>query len=123
MMPMIPGLTDDPAAIESVIRAGRRAGAAGIWWRSLFLKPAAAKRFIPFIHANYPDASERIDLFYERATYAPTAYDEYLRGIFDPLRRKYGYDPAAMRGEEMSGQETPSPKKPSPEQLTLIARG
>jgi DNA repair photolyase len=123
MMPMIPGLTDDPSAIESVIRAGRRAGAAGIWWRSLFLKPAAAKRFIPFIRANYPDGRERINLFYERATYAPTAYDEYLRGIFDRLRRKYGYDPAAVRGEEMGGQETPSPKKPAPEQLTLIARG
>ena len=87
----------------------------------MFLKPAAAKRFIPFIRAHYPNASERIDLFYERATYAPTAYDEYLRGIFDRLRRKYGYDPVAVRGEEMSGQETPKPKKAVPEQLTLIA--
>ncbi|HVA80930.1 MAG TPA: radical SAM protein, partial [Candidatus Binataceae bacterium] len=29
MMPMIPGLTDDPAAIESVIRMARKAGAEG----------------------------------------------------------------------------------------------
>jgi DNA repair photolyase len=122
MMPMIPGLTDEPSAIESVIREGRRAGAAGIWWRSLFLKPAAARRFIPFVQANYPDASERINLFYERATYAPTAYDEYLRGIFDPLRRKYGYDPQAIRGEEMSEEVQPRPNRAAPEQLALIAR-
>ena len=121
MMPMIPGLTDEPSAIESVIRAGRRAGAAAIWWRPLFLKPAAAKRFIPFIHANYPDAVERINLFYERATYAPTAYDEHLRGIFDRLRRKYGYDPNAVRGEEMSKSDEPRPHRSAPEQLTLIA--
>ena len=38
MMPMIPGLTDDPAAIENVIRAARRANASGVWWRSLFLE-------------------------------------------------------------------------------------
>src|SRR5690349_15451837 len=40
MMPMIPGITDAPAAIESVIRAAQRAGASSVWWRSLFLKPA-----------------------------------------------------------------------------------
>ncbi|HTT77149.1 MAG TPA: radical SAM protein [Candidatus Binataceae bacterium] len=121
MMPMIPGLTDEPMAIESVIRAGRRAGAAGIWWRSLFLKPAAARRFIPFIRANYPSASDRINLFYERAAYAPTAYDEHLRGIFDRLRRKYGYDPGAVRGEEITEANASRPEGTAPKQLTLIA--
>jgi DNA repair photolyase len=120
MMPMIPGLTDDAAAIESVIRAGHNAGAAGIWWRSLFLKPAAARRFIPFIRANYPEANERIDLFYDRATYAPAAYDEYLRGIFDRLRRKYGYDPGAVRGEEMNSDDGPLARRVAPEQLALL---
>src|SRR6202171_6112214 len=42
LMAMIPGLTDDPASIENVIRGARRANASGVWWRSLFLKPAAA---------------------------------------------------------------------------------
>jgi DNA repair photolyase len=123
MMPMIPGLTDEPSAIESVIRAGRRVGAAAIWWRSLFLKPAAARRFIPFIRENYPNASERINLFYERATYAPTAYDEHLRGIFDRLRRKYSFDPGTVRAEEMSESGEPRPYRLAPEQLSLIAKG
>ncbi len=85
MMPMIPGLTDSPAAIESVIRAARRSGAAGVWWRSLFLKPAAARRFVPFIRDNFPDQAARIDDFYARATYAPRVYDDQLRTIFDRL--------------------------------------
>jgi len=119
MMPMIPGLTDDPAAIESVIRAGRRAGAAAIWWRSLFLKPAAAKRFVPFVRANYPSSDPRIRAYYERATYAPSAYDEYLRGIFDRLRRKYGYDPTAIRGEEMDDRGDQRQNRTPPMQLQL----
>lgn len=121
MMPMIPGLTDDAPAIESVIRAGRNAGAFGIWWRSLFLKPAARRRFIPFIRANYPEANERINLFYERATYAPVAYDEYLRSIFDRLRCKYGYDPAAVRGEEVNAADERAAHQPPPEQLSLLS--
>jgi DNA repair photolyase len=97
MMPMIPGLTDAPAGIESVIRAARRAGAANVWWRSLFLKPAAARRFIPFIRENFPEHAARIDELYGRSTYVPRAYDEHLSAIFERLKRKHGYDPEADR--------------------------
>jgi DNA repair photolyase len=91
MMPVIPGLTDTPSAIESVVRAARRAGASAVWWRSLFLKPAAARRFIPFIKEHFPEVTERIDEFYARAVYAPRGYDERLGAIFDRMRAKYGF--------------------------------
>ncbi len=88
---MIPGLTDEPAAIESVIRGAHRAGAVGVWWRSLFLKPAAARRFIPFVKERFPHLSERIDAFYAHAEYAPHAYDERMGRLFDRLRARYGF--------------------------------
>ena len=91
MMPMIPGLTDAPVAIEGVIRATRRAGASGIWWRSLFLKPAAARRFLPFIKENFPAARKRFAEWYSRSAYPPRSYDESLQPIFDYLKRKYGF--------------------------------
>jgi DNA repair photolyase len=91
MMPMIPGLTDTPTAIESVVRAARRAGANAVWWRSLFLKPAAARRFIPFIKEHFPEVAPRIDEFYARAVYAPRGYDEKLGAVFDRIRAKYGF--------------------------------
>jgi DNA repair photolyase len=91
MMPVIPGLTDAPAAIESVVRAARRAGASAVWWRSLFLKPSAARRFIPFVKEQFPEVAERIDEFYARAVYAPRGYDERLGTIFDRMRAKYGF--------------------------------
>ncbi len=91
MMPMIPGITDDATAIEHVIREARRAGATGVWWRALFLKPAAAARFLPFVRASLPERAARIEEYYARATYPPRVYDDYLRTIFDRLRPKYGF--------------------------------
>jgi DNA repair photolyase len=91
MMPMIPGLTDDPAAIENVIRTARRAGADGVWWRSLELRPAAARRFVPFIAANFPHLKERIADYYDHSRYAPAAYDDRMRAIFDRIRRRHGF--------------------------------
>ncbi|HXR23793.1 MAG TPA: radical SAM protein [Candidatus Binataceae bacterium] len=119
MMPMIPGLTDGPTAIESVIRAAQRAGAVNVWWRSLFLKPAASRRFVPFIRENFPEQTARIDDFYGRATYAPRAYDDHLRTIFDRLKRKYGYDLDASR-EHGSMREAASSPAIAPRQFELM---
>jgi DNA repair photolyase len=106
MMPMIPGLTDAPAAIEGVIRAARRVGAAGVWWRSLFLKPAAARRFLPFVRENFPAEQKRFAEWYSRSAYPPRSYDDNLRPILDYLKRKYGFNPNDERedtGEEDQG--------------------
>jgi DNA repair photolyase len=108
MMPMIPGLTDAPAAIEGVIRAARRAGASGVWWRSLFLKPAAARRFLPFIKENFPADQKRLAEWYSRSAYPPRSYDDSLQPIFDYLKQKYGFnsrgkDEASAEIEQASG--------------------
>jgi DNA repair photolyase len=115
MMPVIPGLTDEPAAIEHVIRAARRAGASGVWWRSLFLRPAAARRFIPFMKERFPHLGGRIDAFYAHAAYPPRAYDERMGAVFDRLRRKYGFPESRER--DMSA--SPARAEP-PEQLSLM---
>jgi DNA repair photolyase len=107
VMPVIAGLTDAPTGIEAVIRAAKRAGASGVWWRSLFLKPAAARRFIPFVAENFPQLRERIDEFYGRSTYAPKSYDERISALFDRLRRKHGF---AVDAERHPTVEAPRPR-------------
>jgi DNA repair photolyase len=93
MAPISPGITDVPAGIEAVIKAARRAGASGVWWRTLFLKPAAARRFLPFIQQNFPAEHKRFAEWYSRSVYPPRSYDESLRPIFDKLKQKYGFNP------------------------------
>jgi len=109
MMPMIPGITDAPAAIESVIRAARRAGALAVWWRSLFLKPAAARRFLPFINENFPAEQKRFGEWYSRSAYPPRSYDDSLQPIFVRLKRKYGFDSNDEREDAQHTDETSGP--------------
>jgi DNA repair photolyase len=113
MMPMIPGLTDAPSNVESVIAAARRHGAADVHCRSLFLKPSAAKRFLPFIEQHFPQLAERMKQRYGASTYGPRAYDQQLEALVDRLKRKYGYPVAGARRSE--------PPKPTPRasQLSL----
>lgn len=107
MMPMIAGLTDQPASIESVIRAARAAGAADVWWRALFLKPAAARRFIPFIEQSFPHLAARMNEFYGRSTYPPRSYDDWLSAIFVRLKRKHSF----IAGNERGQPAAPAPRR------------
>jgi DNA repair photolyase len=108
MMPMIPGITDAARAIEGVIRAARLAGASGLWWRTLFLKPAAARRFLPFISENFPAELEHYTEWYSRSAYAPHGYDDSLRALFDRLKRKYGFEQVEREDGRENGQSLQS---------------
>jgi DNA repair photolyase len=103
MMPMIPGLTDGAAAVENVIAAARRHGAADVHSRTLFLKPSAARRFLPFIEGHFPELAERMKKQYGSSTYGPRAYDRELASLVERIKRKYGY----------CHSETPKPARPA----------
>jgi DNA repair photolyase len=119
MMPIIPGVTDSPTAIEAVIRAARRAGASGLWWRSLFLKPAAARRFLPFISEKFPAEQNRFAEWYSRSAYPPASYDDGLRPIFDHLKRKHGFSPDDERDDSTMEQTSKSKKVSTAEAVQL----
>jgi DNA repair photolyase len=110
MMPMIPGLTDSPGSIESVIEAASRHGAAEIHSRTLFLKPSAARRFLPFIEARFPSLAQQMKQRYGTSTYGPRDYDQQLQSAVERIKRKYGYSPP---------QKSKSPAVRQPSQMTL----
>lgn len=111
VMPVIPGITDSESSLEFVVRAASLAGANGVWWRSLFLKPAAARRFIPFIEDHFPHLRGRIEAFYARSAYAPRSYDQHLAPLFDRIRSKYGFP---IDRERHGSESAPSAAAASP---------
>ncbi|MGH7907293.1 MAG: radical SAM protein [Candidatus Binataceae bacterium] len=116
VMPIIPGITDSAESLERVVKSARIAGADSVWSRSLFLKPAAARRFIPFIEEKFPHLRERVRTFYGRSAFAPSDYDESISAIFDRIRAKHGF----ALGRERYRVDSSRPIAAAAAQLNLI---
>ncbi|HEV2247916.1 MAG TPA: radical SAM protein, partial [Terriglobia bacterium] len=52
--PVIPGLTDSPAQLESLARAASEHGAQSLFGNVLFLMPSAMAQFMPFLEKERP---------------------------------------------------------------------
>jgi DNA repair photolyase len=92
LAPILPGLTDDPAAIEEVVRAARDHGASFIHDNVLYLRPGTKEWFMPFLREAYPHLSERYARYY-RGAFAPKTYTQDVHRAVDALRRKYDLIP------------------------------
>lgn len=55
MAPIIPGLSDSPAAIAEVVRAAREAGAEKIWTNLLYLRPGTREHFLAELDRTWPE--------------------------------------------------------------------
>jgi DNA repair photolyase len=87
--PVIPGITDLPKAIESVIRAAADAGADYVFANPLFLKPCSAAVFLPFLEQNFPHLAENYRQRYHNRAFLPPIYGKCLSKLVNRLREKY----------------------------------
>src|SRR5271165_1405872 len=55
--PVLPGITDSPAALNKLVQATREAGGRFIYANPLFLKPCSASVFLPFLETEFPPSS------------------------------------------------------------------
>ncbi|HEY1866090.1 MAG TPA: radical SAM protein [Candidatus Acidoferrales bacterium] len=89
-MPVLPGLTDSEADLDTLARAARDAGARWFAASVLFLMPSSRKQFFPFLEAKFPRFARRYHEWYDREGYAPEAYRRKIAERFARLREKYG---------------------------------
>jgi DNA repair photolyase len=95
--PVIPGITDSPTDLESVIRSAAKAGADYVFANPLFLKPCSAAIFLPFIEENFPHLVENYRQRYQDRAFLPSAYGKRLSQLIARLREKYKLTPAHRR--------------------------
>ena len=117
--PVLPGITDAPTDLESLVAAAAQAGAKYIFANPLFLKPCSAAIFLPFLEKEFPHLVETYRERYESRAFLPPAYGKRLSQLMAKLRRKYGirtdYDRYSVRTH-------PTPESFGEEQMALFPK-
>jgi DNA repair photolyase len=88
--PVLPGITDSPAALESLVRAAAGAGATSVYAVPLFLKPCAAKVFLPLLQENFPRLVPLYQSRFAERAFVSAAYARRVTGLVRKYRLKYG---------------------------------
>ena len=116
--PLVPGITD--GELEAVADAAKEAGAQWFYSGVLFLMPASARQFLPFIQKKFPKLAKQYEQWYAKNGYAPEEYRkkiservrqireklafstrpwEGMRTASGPMQMKLGWDARAISGE------------------------
>jgi len=71
--PVLPGLSDDPRALDEVVRAARAAGARTIWASVVHLRPGVREHFLEALARDWPEEVERYEQLFATRAYLPSA--------------------------------------------------
>lgn len=96
LAPVLPGINDAPADLESLVRAAAEAGARSLYASPLFLKSCAAKVFLPFLAEKFPRLVAEYEKRYSTSAFASPTYARRIAALMDKYRAKYGM---GSRGE------------------------
>jgi DNA repair photolyase len=107
--PVIPGITDSPSNLESVIRAAAEAGAEHVFAQPLFLKPCSAAVFLPFLDQNFPHLVENYRQRYRDRAFLPPAYARRVSELVKGLRVKYRVARTRRHGRSAYASKWPLP--------------
>jgi DNA repair photolyase len=95
--PVLPGITDSPKELESVVQAAAAAKACSVAAIPLFLKPCSEKVFMPFLEANFPHLVLLYKTRYADRAFLPVEYKKRISALVKRLCRQHGI---AARDEE-----------------------
>ena|SRR5438270_7442741 len=87
--PVLPGITDSPADLESVVRAAAEAKARSVAAHPLFLKPCSEKIFMPFLEENFPHLVQSYKVRYANRAFLPAEYSRRISALMSKLCQKY----------------------------------
>jgi len=113
--PVVPGITDSPKDLESLISAAADAGADYVFANPLFLKPCSAAVFLPFLEQHFPHLAENHRRRYQDRAFLPPAYAKRLSHLISHLREKY-----KITSARREGYATKWPVQAFDEQLNLF---
>jgi len=109
VMPVLPGITDDPHALEALVRQVATVGARHLAAGALRLQPAARDRYLPWVADAFPELAARYRATYARGPHAGERYRAGLREHIEAVCARYGiatrsYDDQRARAEAQAKQ-------------------
>ena len=113
--PVLPGITDSPAALDALVHATKEAGGRYIYANPLFLKPCSAKVFLPFLEKEFPHLVAEYRKRFEDRAFLGKAYAKRISELMAGLRRKHGITKEVTRRDEITRHH-----RPEEEQLALF---
>jgi DNA repair photolyase len=127
LAPVLPGLTDSPAALERVVRAAAGHGAQWLWCGAVHLEPVVRDWFLGALAHHFPAAVPAYARVYGAAgsaagapgaRYAPRAYTARLTHQVGELKQRYGLaerrHPARTLQSSLPGTPAPGPASSGP---------
>ena len=88
--PVLPGITDSSAALDSLVRATKEAGGKYIYANPLFLKPCSASVFLPFLEQEFPHLVDDYRQRFAGRAFVGKAYSKRISELMASLRKKHG---------------------------------
>lgn len=107
LAPVLPGLTDDWANLEAIVRAAADHGAQFLGTQVLYLRPGTREHFLDFLRSAYPGMLATYRRLYPGA-YVPKRFDNRIQGLIADLKDDHGL------------VDTPSPPSRAIQQLTFL---
>src|ERR1700736_2946695 len=89
--PLIPGITDRKGDLEAVAAAAKEAGAQWFFSGVLFLMPASARQFLPFVREKFPKLAKQYQQWYGKNGYAPEEYRKKISQRVARIRETLGF--------------------------------
>ena len=111
MAPILPGLSDRPEQLETVVKAARAAGATGLWANMLHLKDGTREHFLSVLARHWPDLLQRYERAYLDRAYLPASFGEKTMHEVARLRSLHGVS---------DRRRVILKPPPEPEQLVLL---
>ena len=90
MAPLLPGVSDKPEMLETVVRAARDAGATQVWANVLYLSPGTREHFLSVLERHWPQESARYQKLYANRAYLPKSETEPITRQVVELRSRLG---------------------------------
>jgi DNA repair photolyase len=88
--PLLPGITDNAAALDGMARRASAAGASFFHASPLFLKPCSKGTFLSFVHEHFPELDASYAQRYDESAFVSKAYQKRIDDMVEAVTRKYG---------------------------------